>query len=231
MTFNASKCAHLTITHKLSSFPSKYYICNCAIQQVNSTKYLGVTITNNLSWSEHITKIINKANSIRAFLQRNLSQCQRSVKSACYNTYVRPTLEYASTVWSPHLLCDINRIEMVQRRSARFVYNDFTRTSSVTSMINNLGWPLLRQRRDVAKLTMFFKIIHNLISIPHSHVSLSSAPTRGHNQKFIQLAAKTNVYLFSFFPSAIKLWNSLPDCVINSSDLNNFKLNIDKHFN
>ena len=205
MIFNASKCAHLTITHKLSSFPSKYYICNCAIQQVNSTKYLGVTITNNLSWSEHITKIINKANSIRTFLQRNLSQCQRSVKSACYNTYVRPTLEYASTVWSPHLLCDINRIEMVQRRSARFVYNDFTRTSSVTSMINNLGWPLLRQRRDVAKLTMFFKIIHNLISIPHSHVSLSSAPTRGHNQKFIQLAAKTNVYLFSFFPSAIKL--------------------------
>ena len=38
MTFNASKCAHLTIrAHKLSSFPSKYYICNCAIQQVNSS--------------------------------------------------------------------------------------------------------------------------------------------------------------------------------------------------
>ena len=43
---------------------------------------------------------------------------------------------------------------MVQRRSARFVYNDFTRTSSVTSMMNNLGWPLLRQRRDVAKVTL-----------------------------------------------------------------------------
>ena len=98
--------------------------------------------------------------------------------------------------------------------------------------MNNLSWPLLRQRRDVAKVTMFFyKIINNLISIPHSHVSVSSAPTRGQNQKFIQFAAKTNTYLFSFFPSAIKLWNSLPDCIINSSNLNNFKLNIDKHFN
>ena len=58
---------------------SKYYICNCTIQQVDSAKYLGVTITNNFSWSEHITKIINKANSTRAFLQRNLSQCQRCV--------------------------------------------------------------------------------------------------------------------------------------------------------
>ena len=152
---------NMHISPSLTSYPlfhlSISYICNCAIQQVDSAKCLGVIITNNLSWSEHITKIINKANSTRAFLQRNLSQCQRSVKSTCYNTI----LEYASTIWSPHLLCDIyiNRIEMVQRQSARFVYNDFTRTSSVTSMLNNLqlgSWPLLRQRRDVAKVTLFF---------------------------------------------------------------------------
>ena len=90
---------------------------------VQST-YLGITITNNLYWYEHIniTNIANKANStsLRAFLQRNLSQCQQSVKSTCYNTYVRPIVEYASFIWSPHLLSDINRIEMVQHRSARF---------------------------------------------------------------------------------------------------------------
>ena len=68
---------------------------------------------------------------------------------------------------------------MVQHQSVRFVYNDLTRTSSVTSMLNNLGWPLLQQRRDVAKVTMFFKIIENLILIPHGHVSMSSAPTCG----------------------------------------------------
>ena len=134
------------------------------------------------------------------FLQRNLSQCQRSVKCACYNTYVRPTLEYASSVWSPHLLSDINRIEMVQRRSTRFVYNDFARTSSVTSMLNNLNWPLLQQRRDIAKVIMFYKIINNLISIPHDHITISPVSTRGHNLRYIQLAAKSNTYLFSFFP-------------------------------
>ena len=52
---------------------------------------------------------------------------------------------------------------MIQRRSARFVYNDFARTSSVTSMLNNLNWPraLLQQRRDIAKVIMFYKIINN----------------------------------------------------------------------
>ena len=68
MIFNASKCVLLTITHKLSPPPSTYSICNHTIQQVTSAKYLGITLTNNLSWSEHIT-ITNKANSTRAFLQ------------------------------------------------------------------------------------------------------------------------------------------------------------------
>ena len=74
----------------------------------------------------------------------NLSQCQRSVKSTCYNTYVRHTLEHALSIRSPHLLSDTNRIEMVQRQSARLVYNDFTRTLSITSMLNNLNWPSLK---------------------------------------------------------------------------------------
>ena len=112
----------------------------------------------------------------------------------------------------------------------RFVYNDFARTSSVTSMLNNLNWPLLQQRRDIAKVIMFYKIINNLISIPHDHITISPVSTRGHNLKYIQLAAKSNTYLFSFFPSAIKLWNSLPDFVINSTNLNNFKLHLDNYF-
>ena len=93
-------------------------MCNHNIQQVASGILIGITmatLTNNLSWYEHITKITNKANDTElSYIQRNLRQCQRSVKSACYNTYVRPILEYASSVWSPYLLFDIlNRIEMV----------------------------------------------------------------------------------------------------------------------
>ena len=56
---------------------------------------------------------------------------------------------------------------------------------------NNLNWPSLKQRRDVAKVTSFIKIINNLISIPHDHISLDLISTHGHNLKFIQLAART----------------------------------------
>ena len=88
MLFNISKCEHLTISNKQLPLNSEYKIGNTAINKVASAKYLGVTITQNLSWKEHITKIINKANSTHGFLQRNLRQCSINVKSLVYVSYI-----------------------------------------------------------------------------------------------------------------------------------------------
>ena len=46
-------------------------------------------------------------------------------------------------VWSPHYQTDIDRLEMVQRRSARFVLNKKDRIASVTKMMESLGWPIV----------------------------------------------------------------------------------------
>ena len=63
-----------------------------------------------------------------------LRQCSQ-IKSLAYPTYVRPILEYASTVWSPHVKTDITMLENVQRKSTRFVYDNFSTYCSVTSML------------------------------------------------------------------------------------------------
>jgi len=62
---------------------------------------------------------------MRAFLQRSLRQCSFKVKSFANLTYVRPILEYASTVWSPYTKSNIAKVEMVQQKAARYVFNDF----------------------------------------------------------------------------------------------------------
>ena len=73
---------------------------------------------------------------MRAFLQRNLRQCSFKVKSIAYLTYVYPILEYTSTVWSPYTKSDIAKLEKVQRKAARYVFNDFSSHSSVSSMLS-----------------------------------------------------------------------------------------------
>ena len=56
---------------------------------------------------------------------------------------VKPMLEYATVIWSPHTQRDINMIERSQRQTARFVMNNFSPYASVTQMLTSLNWPTL----------------------------------------------------------------------------------------
>ena len=123
--------------------PTSYYLDEYTIQQSQSATYLGVTIDQKLEWPEHISSIVSKANAANAFLKCNLSGCSSKVKKSCYLSMVRPILEYASIVWSPHTQCDIHKIEMVQCHAVRFIFNNFSCTVSVTNMLANLQLPTL----------------------------------------------------------------------------------------
>ena len=73
-------------------------------QAVLHAKYLGVVIDEHLSFkfNEHIKMITNKANPVKAFLQRNIGSCIKVVKEACYKSMVRPILSSYSAC-GPHL--------------------------------------------------------------------------------------------------------------------------------
>ena len=94
----------------------------------NTAKHLGVKLDGKLSWNHYADAITKKANSTLTFLRRNTSKCQRPVKSYCYQTYVRSTLEYASIIWDPTTKQNINKLEMGQRRAARYVHNVYNST-------------------------------------------------------------------------------------------------------
>ena len=143
MQFNPAKCEFLAITNKKSTLSFTYHINAVPIKAVQYAKYLGVTIDTKLTWNEHIMTITHKANTILAFLRRNLKPCSSYIKSKCYLTIIRPIIEYACTVWAPHTAKSINTVEMIQRRAARFVYNKYYHSVSVTNMVESLDWPTL----------------------------------------------------------------------------------------
>ena len=131
---------------------------------------------------------------------------------------VRPILEYSSTMWSPFRKKNITTIESVQRQAARFMTSNFQQISSVTSMLLKLGWCSLEQHRNITKLIMLYKILHNKVEISFDQYRVpSSTFTRGHSKQFLQVAARYDVYFYSFFPSVIKIWNSLPESAFSIS--------------
>ena len=121
-----------------------------------------------------------KATTNLNFLKRNLHSCPSTVKDECYKSLVRPIMEYASCVWDPHTQRNTNKLEMVQRRTARFVKGDCSRTSSVTAMLADLEWNTLQQRRMQSKTVMLYRVIYQLVSIP---VTPFLIPTRSSSSK------------------------------------------------
>ena len=89
-----------------------------------------------LNFNKHIDNICKKANATLGFIRRNTHYCQCYVKVDAYNTYVRPILDYAAFVWSPHTANSINKLESVQRRAACYVMSDYNRYSSVNNAIH-----------------------------------------------------------------------------------------------
>ena len=70
-----------------------YSLHNQTLENVQSAKYLGTTISDNMEWGQHISEISSKATKTLGFLHRNWAFAPRSTKEVAYKTLVRPKVE------------------------------------------------------------------------------------------------------------------------------------------
>ena len=185
------------------------------MESVDKAKYLGVTISDDLKWESHINNICGKANKTLGFLRRILNIGSTSVKERVYKSLVRPSLEYACSVWDPHLNSDINKIEMVQQRAARYVTNRQHNTSSVGDMLH-LEWRSLEDRRRDARLVMMYNISHDKVAVSKS--DRFSPPLRHsrnmHSRSYQVSLCRTQQRKASFSPRTTVDWNRLPQTAV-----------------
>jgi hypothetical protein len=153
----------------------------------------------------------------------------QDLKEKAYKALVRPTLEYAATIWDPNIQSQIDTIEMTQRRAARFVTRRYHNTSSVSNMLHQLQWPSLQQRRQNYKLTMLYKITRGMVAIDSDqYLTPRCQRTSRHfnSQAFIPFNGCANYYKQTFFPSIVPHWNSLSERTVTSATLQDFKTSL-----
>ena len=129
-------------------------------------------------------------------------------------------MEYVSTVWAPYTKSSTEKLEAIQRCTARFVVSDNDYSSSISNILNQLDWPSLAIRRQVSRLVMFYKIVHQYVALElPNEIVLFNTITRGHNMKYRTPFCRVDVYKNSFYPVMIRLWNTLPEDVIYPNSL------------
>jgi len=225
MLFNVSKCNTLHVSRSRKRETNPYYMNGQQLENVKETKYLGVTITEDLKWDTHINSIVNSANSMLGMLKRNLKKAPRKTKVAAYKSLVRPKVEYCSSIWDPYTSNNINKIEGVQRRSARYVCNNYKPRDSVTDMISTLGWDPLQTRRRHNRLTLMYKITNGLVAIPpDDYLKPTTRMSRSSSSHtYQQYHCNTDQFKASFFPRTVVYWKELPTVAVESSSVEAFK--------
>ena len=119
---------------------------------------------------------MSKAHQRLGFIRRNLRGSPYAYRAIAYKSLVRSQLEYCCTIWDTDKKSDINNIERVQRKSARWakgVYGE----CSVTQLLRDLKWEDLSNRRRDYRLTLFYKILTKppLLNISPGDIGITKA--------------------------------------------------------
>ena len=221
MRFQPVKCNMMQITRKrIKKIHASYTLEGTVLENVESIKYLGVTITNDMRWNTHVSNICTKANRTLGFLRRNLYSCPQEVKEAAYKGLVRPVLEYSGSVWDPSGVGLQNELEKVQNRAARFVTGNYNfETGSMTGILEHLKWESLKKRRRDSRLILLYKGLKDKASIPTDDlIPLVRRCRNDHSMAYQVPISNTDIYKCSFSPQTIRDWNALPDSLISSAE-------------
>ena len=140
------------------------------LTRVNRYKYLGITITSDLSWSLHISgNCCNKTRKLIGLLYRRFHQhASPSTLIRLYSSFIRPHLEYASIVWNPSLKSDIDKLEDVQKFALRVCFKSWD--SSYDDLLVKSRLLPLESRRLQFSLCHLFKILRGLTDLNESEL-------------------------------------------------------------
>ena len=127
------------------------------LEHVQSAKYLGITINDDLDWGQHISEISCKATKTLGFLWCNLDW-HLGIRRLLHETLVRPQLEYAAPIWHPYHDTQIGQVEKVQRTAVRWTCRRWRNRSSVGYMPDEIEWPSQEACRNHFFVTYFYKI-------------------------------------------------------------------------
>ena len=192
-------------------------------------KDLGVYIDQELRWRQHIAKKTAEAASKAGWVLRTFSTRDRDTMMLLYKTYVRSITEYCCALWSPHLQCDVIRIESIQRSFTAKIAG--YKALSYWERLKQLGLYSLQRRRERYMIILVWKIYYEVI--PNSvNISFQHSERRGvtclrplGSSKYSSI----NTMRFHSFPStASALYNVVPSYIKSIPTLAIFKAALDR---
>ena len=199
------------------------------LEQSKTVKDLGINVAEDLKWRYHINILTNDATSFANWILRTIKSRETDVMLTMFKTYVLSRLEYTSPLWNPWLICDITKVEAVQRSfTAKIAGLD---NQDYWQRLSSLKLYSLQRRRERFIIIHLFKIYKHLA--PNdlqfeftNHIRLGPQCRRKTYRCCV--ASLQTIRYNSFSCIAPRLFNIIPAHIKKSANLDTFKSRLDK---
>ena len=145
-------------------------------------------------------------------IMRNISFKTSEILIPLFKATIRPILEYANAVWSPHKRKDVDRIEKIQKNYTKCIIG--CKNLNYEQRLIKLKLPSLEFRHMRGDLIETYKILHNLYDPDTTTDLFSLVPegraTRSNKCKIYKKSVNTNLGKYFFTNRVVNLWNKKP---------------------
>ena len=217
-----------------ASTANEFTLENQLVESVPNHKHLGLVISSDLTWDEHLKGIMSRASQRIGLLKQMSRYLPPNTTAKLYLYYVRPCLEYASPVWHGATPASAAQsLERLQASMARTILRAEW-TTPKKELLAALQWPSLRWRRAIASLTLFHRLKKSPTPVassclPAPFASDNSRSRRRQHQIRLPSTRSTR-YTRSFFFHSALLWNTLPNSIQSHSSTSSFQHALEEHW-
>jgi len=227
VSFNASKTKLLSIHRSRNVDFPQILMGRGNLPEAASFRLLGLTFSNDLTWTDYITSVAKSASMKVGSLFRARGFLTHDAILHIYKSVIRPSMEYCSHIWAGSSARALGLLDRIQRRIVNLV------GPALASQLHSLS-----HRRDVASLSLFYKYFHkqcseelsNLVPPPKTFHRRTRLATRSHRFTVVPPKCTHSFYANSFFSRTSAIWNALPaSCFPDEYDLQSFKKEVNRH--
>ena len=115
MNFSHSKCKTRTVSRRKAPVYFNYKLTGNSFEHATSFKDLGVLVSSDLIWKEHIHNVVSKYNRVNGMIKRVVGyHAPNNVALNLYKSLTRSIAEYSTPVWSSQRSNELTQLENVQ---------------------------------------------------------------------------------------------------------------------
>ena len=224
LSLNVTKTEYMLFgsTHRLSNLgkPNILKIGDEEIKRVDKTKYLGMSLDEQLTWTEHIEQLCLRVNRSINGLKQARHYVPTDTLKLMYNALIQPTFDYCDTVYDSLNAGLADQLQKLQNRAARIITFQGYDTRS-QEILKQLNWENLALRREKRLGAIMYDIINKHAPTYLSDLFITNKDSNVYKSHLRENALninlnhipKTEYFKHSFMYRGMKNWNSLPTTV------------------